>query len=106
MEPKIPGIVILRNIVSIDEQIKLVDIVKRRGGLKSNDDNWNFLNIRGRHFCSIRKYPQEDSEFLLACCNKFKTETEQLDKTLIWPDVTHLLTLWYPDTKGMGWHVD
>ena len=100
------GIVIIRNILSIEDQIKLIDIVERKGGLKDKDDKWNFFDKRGRCFSSLCNYPSEDSKFILDLCAKFKSQAENLDKTLIWKDVTHLLTLWYPDENGMGWHVD
>lgn len=102
----IPGIVIIRNILSIEDQIKLIDIVKRKGGLKDTDDKWNFFGKRGRCFSSLHNYPLEDFKFILDCCAKFKIQAENLDKTLIWKDVTHVLTLFYPDENGMGWHVD
>ena len=100
------GIVIIRNILTLDEQIKLIEIIKRKDNLMSNDGKWNFFGIRGRNFCGLSKYPTEDAIFLQECAQKFKMETEKRDQTLIWTDVTHLLTLWYPNVKGIGWHKD
>lgn len=103
---KIQGIVIIRNILTLEEQFKLIDIIKRKGNLHDTDGKWNFFGIRGRNFCNISKYPEEDSIFLKQCALKFKIEVEKLDETLVWADVTHMLTLWYPNTKGIGFHKD
>ena len=103
---KIPGVVIIRNILTEEEQLKLIDIVKRKGSLKDDEGNWNFFGIRGRCFYNINDYPIHDIEFLKFCSNKFKTEAEEMDETLIWSDFTHLLSLWYPNNKGMKWHKD
>lgn len=104
MEDK--GVVIVRNILTLEEQLRLIDIVQRKGNLKDADNMWNFFGIRGRHFCNITKYTKEDTEFLIFCTQKFKNIVEKLDISLVWPPVTHMLTMWYPDTKGMGWHRD
>ena len=105
-EEKDAGVVIVRNILSLEDQLKLIDIIERKGNLKDKDDKWNFLGFRGRCFSNISKYPDEDAAFLKSCCVKFKEIVEKLDSTLVWLPVTHMLTLWYPDTKGMGWHRD
>jgi len=96
----------LRQILNIEEQLKLIDIVQRKGGLKDNEGNWNFLSIRGRHFSNIDDYPDEDAAFLSECTKRFKEKTEEIDATLAWPPVTHVLSLFYPDTRGIGWHKD
>lgn len=105
-----PGIVIYRNILSLEEQIKFIDIIKRKGGLTTTDTTgstkWNFFGKRGRCFNRLSNYPPEDAEFLKTCFVKFKHEIEAIDSTLIFPDVTHILTLWYPDSFGMKWHTD
>jgi hypothetical protein len=105
-DTKVPGIVVLRKILTLDEQLKLIDIVERKGGLKDSKGDWNFLNKRGRHFCGITKYPDDDCKLLQEYAKRFKDRAEELDSSLIWPDVTHLLTLWYPDSGGMSWHYD
>src|SRR5271156_2660931 len=94
----VQGIVILRGILSLDEQLKLLDIVEKKGGLKNDDGEFNFLK-RGRHFCGLTKYSDDDAKFLFECCKKFKKRAEEADSTLVWPDVTHVLTYCYPDTK-------
>jgi alkylated DNA repair dioxygenase AlkB len=106
MEEKVKGIVILRNILSIGEQLRLIDIVEKKDNLKDENDNWNFLGKRGRNFCNIKKYSEDDYVFLKKCVDRFKQETEKLDDSLVWNDVTHVLTLWYPNTQGISWHRD
>src|SRR5579872_751608 len=101
----VQGIVILRGILSLDEQLKLIDIAKRKGGLQNEDGTFNFYG-RGRHFCGITKYPDDDAKFLGECCKRFKLKAESADPLLIWPTVTHVLTYYYPETKGLPWHVD
>lgn len=100
------GIVILRGILSLNEQLHFLDIAERKGGLKNDEGQWNFLGNRGRHFCGLNKYLDDDHKFLKECTNRFKEYAEAIDDSLIWKDVTHLLTLLYPDTKGIAWHVD
>lgn len=105
MEPnaeKIPGIVIVRNILSVDEQLKLINIIEDAGGLKDIDGNWNFFGHRGRRFSNLNKY----DEFVKSYMEKIKDTVEEMDSTLIWAPFTHMLTLWYPTEKGIGWHVD
>ena len=102
----VPGIVIIRNILTLDEQLKLIDIVKRKVNHMTNEGKWNFFGMLGRNFCGLTKYLTEDVIFLQECAQRFKMEAEKLDKTLVWADVTHMLSLWYPNTKGIGWHKD
>lgn len=106
MEDRTEGIVILRKILTLDEQLKLIDMVERTGGLIDLDSKWNFFGKRGRYFSSLKKYSESDYKFLTEICSRFKTRAETVDSTVTWAPVTHLLTLWYPDTNGMGWHVD
>jgi alkylated DNA repair dioxygenase AlkB len=106
-----PGIVIVKNILTLEEQLKLIEIVERNGGLKDENSNWNFKNhvgisLRGRKFQRLSNYPSEDAEFLLKISENFKAIVEEADQTLIFKPVTHLLTLWYPNAKGGGWHKD
>src|SRR5579872_6617286 len=100
------GIVIVRNIISEEEQLKLIDIVNRKGELHKDNGEWNFFGMRGRHFCNIDDYPPDDMQYIKALTTRFKTCVESVDDSLAFPQVTHLLTLLYPDTKGMGWHTD
>ena len=100
------GIVVCRNILTLDEQLRLIDIVERKAGLKDSNQQWNFLNKRGRYFGSLVAYPEADFIFLSECSEKFKTVVEQIDPTLVWPPTTHMLTWWYPTSNGMGWHSD
>src|SRR5438552_3783520 len=37
---------------------------------------------------------------------RFQQLVESTDHTLIFPSITHILTLWYPDENGIKWHVD
>lgn len=106
MEEQIAGIKIIRRIISLDEQLRLIDVAERNCCLKDADSKWNFFGKRGRYFSSLKKYAEADYVFLLELCARFKTRVEELDPTLCWTLPTHLLTLWYPDTAGMGWHVD
>lgn len=100
------GIVIHRGILSLDEQLTLIDIVERKSGLKDSKDEWNFLGMRGRNFCGIDKYSEEDQKILKNFTKRFKDRTEEKDSTLVWSDVTHMLTLFYPESKGIHWHRD
>lgn len=105
------GIVVVKNILSLDEQLKLIDIVERHGNLKDENGNWNFKNnkgksLRGREFERLTNYPNEDAKFLLEISEKFKIIVESADDTLTFKKVTHMLTLLYPTQRGGGWHVD
>lgn len=108
MEPKpeitnnVPGIVIVRNIISVTDQLKLIDIIEDAGGLKDINGDYNFFKLRGRRFSNLNKY----DEFLMNVMQKIKTIVEEIDKTLVWAPFTHMLTLYYPDAKGIGFHVD
>lgn len=96
------GIVIIRNVLSLDEQLKFIDIVEEKGGLKDSDNQWNFFGHRGRHFSNLNKY----DPFIKSCIERIKIQTENLDHTLIWKPHTHMLTLLYPNERGLGWHID
>src|SRR5436853_5353612 len=98
----VPGIVIVRDILSKDEQLQLINIIHDADGFKDINGNWNFFGRRGRRFNNLDKY----DEFVKLCMQRIKQTVEELDSTLIWPPFTHMLTLWYPDSKGIAWHVD
>lgn len=106
MDENISGIVIIRKFLTLEEQLRLIDIVEKTGGIIDANGKWNFFNKRGRHFSSLKKYADDDQKFLMDMCTRFKTYVEAMDSTLTWDPVTHILTLWYPDAHGMGWHVD
>ena len=97
------GIVVCRNILSREDQLKWIDIVEKKGGLKK-DGQWNFFGKRGRHFDRLSNY--EDVDYLKDCFLKFKTQVEEIDSSLAFIDITHILTLWYPNKQGIGWHTD
>ena len=102
------GILVIRQVLSLEEQLRLIDIVERNGELNDNNGDWNFKNhlnvgIRGRSFKRINAYLDEDAKFLQECTERFKNITEQIDETLKFPPVTHMLTLWYPSAQGGGW---
>ena len=89
----------------------LIDLIERNGGLKDDNGLWNFKSgrnvpLRGRKFQRITNYSVNDAEFLLDIVKKFKVIVEEVDPSLTFDQVTHMLTLWYPDEKGMGWHKD
>lgn len=98
----VSGIVIVRNILSISDQLKLINIIEEAGGLKNSDGKFNFFGLRGRRFNNLNKY----DEFVTLCMQKIKVIIEEIDKTLVWAPFTHMLTLYYPDAKGIGSHVD
>jgi alkylated DNA repair dioxygenase AlkB len=102
MENPVPGIVIYRNILSVNDQLKLIEIIVECGGLKDENDNWNFFGYRGRRFSNLNKY----DEYVNECMKKIKTIIESVDDSLGWKPFTHMLTLWYPKDRGVGWHVD
>jgi len=102
IETPITGIVVYRNILSIDEQLQLITIIEETGCLKDSDDNWNYFGMRGRHFSNLNKYDQ----FVRFCAEKIKAVIETIDDSLVWTPFTHMLTLYYPSSKGMGWHSD
>jgi len=106
VENPFPGVVIVRGALNLDQQLQVIDIVKRNSKLKTDSGEWNFLGFRGRHFSGIARYPGEDATTLNKHCVHFKNVTEGIDKSLTFAPVTHMLTLWYPDSKGMGWHRD
>jgi alkylated DNA repair dioxygenase AlkB len=98
----VPGIVIYRNILSTEDQLKLINIVETSGDLKDENNKWNFLGYRGRRFSNLDKY----DDYVKECMQKIKTKVEEIDESLVWKPFTHMLTLWYPSDKGVGWHVD
>lgn len=105
------GIVVIKNILSLDEQLMVIDIIERNGKLKDENGNWNFKNhkgepLRGREHRRLTYYPQNDAIFLLDISKRFKDIAESIDETLSFSSVTHMLTLWYPTAKGGGWHKD
>ena len=104
--PHVPGVALLRQALTAEEQKNVMDIVWRKGGLKDVDGNWNFIAGRGRHFCGLDKYQAQDRNYLCTIAHKMKVLAESTDTTLKFAPVTHLLTLAYPDTNGLGWHVD
>ena len=107
IENPVPGIVICRGILSLDEQLKWINIIQRKGGLTNAETGeWNFFGKRGRHFDRLTNYPDNDVKFLKSHFVGFKNSVENADQTLTFPDITHILTLWYPNTSGIGWHVD
>lgn len=106
-----PGIVIYRNALSVEDQLKFINIVQRKGGLdninaETGQLEWNFFGKRGRCFDRILNYPDDDRQFITDCFLKFKHDVEAVDPSLCYLDVTHILTLWYPNQHGIGWHVD
>jgi hypothetical protein len=100
------GIVLIRNAVNLEEQLKIIDIVERKGDLKDINGMWNFMGRRGRHFCNLNKYEMEDREFLTNIFNEVRDTTMKIDSTIPFTVTTHLLSLWYPSKAGIGWHVD
>ncbi len=100
------GIVICKQILNFEDQLKFIDLVHRKGGLKTDTNEWNFFGKRGRCFERLSKYPADDQKFLNDCFQKFKEIVETADKTLVFPSVTHILTLYYPGSVGIGWHID
>lgn len=76
----VPGIVIVRNIISVTDQLKLIDIIENAGGLKDINGDYNFFKLRGRRFSNLNKY----DEFLMNVMQKIKTIVEEIDKTLVW----------------------
>lgn len=102
-----PGIVICRGILNDHEQETFIQIVQNKGGLKSTDEKtWNFFGIRGRHFDRLSNYPVEYIGILNEFFDRFKSVVEETDITLKFKPITHILTLWYPNGNGIGWHKD
>jgi len=102
-DAKVPGVVLLRQLFSLQEQLELIQLVQEKGGLHGKDGGPNFYQL-GRSFCNIAKY--SDCKLMQACFKRFKDAAEAKDKTIKWPDVTHVLTYRYPGKKGMPWHKD
>ena len=96
------GIVIVRNIISVEDQLKLIQIVEDTGGLVDENGIWNFRGLRGRNFKNLNFY----NNFVKSTMKRIKAEIENMDSTLIWSDFTHMLTLYYPTTRGIDWHKD
>ena len=101
-----PGVVLIRHILDDSEQLRIVEIVKRHGGLRNEENTWNFFGKRGRTFDALSNYPPDDEAFLRACFDKMKLEVSKANGEIPAADTTHVLTWWYPDQKGMGWHTD
>jgi alkylated DNA repair dioxygenase AlkB len=102
-----PGIVVLRKVLSNEEQERIVDLVKRHGGLRNKEtDEWNFFGRRGRSFDSLSNYESQDEAFLRECFQKMSDQAQQANAEIPKTGVSHVLTWWYPDEKGMGWHTD
>lgn len=101
-----PGVVLIRQLLDDAEQRRIIDIVERHGGLQTEEKTWNFFNKRGRTFDALSNYPPDDEAFLRNCFEKMKHETSKTDGKIPEAGTTHILTWWYPDQKGMGWHTD
>ena len=99
------GVIVIRNLLSIQEQLAIIDIVKRKGGLMK-DNEWNFFKIRGRTFDALHNYPKKDEDFLRLCFKRMRKLVEEADAEIPITTSTHMLTWWYPSTKGMGYHQD
>jgi alkylated DNA repair dioxygenase AlkB len=100
-----PGIVLIRRLLDDGEQRRIIDIVKRHGGLQT-ENAWNFFGQRGRTFDVLSNYPPEDETFLRSCFEKMKHQTHLANGEIPDTGTTHILTWWYPNHKGMGWHSD
>ena len=101
-----PGIVIIRKALSNADQLRVIDVVERHGGLKTQEGKWNFFGIRGRTFDALTEYPAEDDTFLRGCFQRISNAAEAANAEIPITGVTHMLTWWYPTAKGMGWHKD
>lgn len=105
------GIVIIRKFLSLEEQLFLIDIIEKNGNFKDENGDWNFKNhlnkpLRGREYRRLSNYPTSDAKYLSEMTIKMKHITESIDDTLTFGPVTHMLSLWYPEKRGGGWHQD
>ncbi len=98
-----PGIVVIRQLLSKDEQDKIIDFITKQGGLKSADGEWNFFGKRGRRFDRLVG-PYNEVKDVIDRAQKIIQGDERYQ--IPYQEANHMLTLWYPDKGGMGWHVD
>lgn len=95
------GIVLIRNAISPEIQIKLakmsIDL--------TNSDKFKFsVKSRDRIYDAMTEYPEH--EFLLGLCSDFLAKAHAVDSTIIQSIPTHLLFLKYKEKNGMGYHRD
>ena len=102
------GIVIIRGALTLDEQLRVIDVSERNCRFKDAEGNWNFFGKRGREFMHLDKYTDKDGDsvFLKTCFERFKHIAVEADRSLDWASATHLLTFWYPSKQGIKWHID
>jgi alkylated DNA repair dioxygenase AlkB len=102
------GIVLLKKFLSIEEQNALIrDILNPMTEKRlfwDENGELNFFGRRGRHYCNIDDY--ENKIVIQNLCQSVMKEVLFIDSTIPGFEVTHLLTLYYPTTKGINWHSD
>ena len=107
---KCDGIVIIENFLSIAQQKKIVDSLINpmidEGLLHDTDGNPNCTKTRGRHYCNLNDFEENVKNFLINICKNVINNVRSVDKTIPESNVTHLLTLCYETTRGMGFHRD
>jgi hypothetical protein len=101
------GLVVVRNALSLDEQLRLAECatelgLAQSGGFFDADGMPNSRPYRGRVFSSIRDWPDVASEW----CNRALDEGIAVEPTLPPMDATHVLLLAYMSGEGVGWHRD
>lgn len=104
------GVVVIRNTLSLEDQLRIINIIQQKGGLKrekeDGEEEWNFFKQRGRHFCNLNEYDKEDKQFFLEYIEKIQSVMTTLETGIPIDYVTHLLTWYYPKSKGINWHMD
>lgn len=117
-----PGLVVLRNALSIDSQLIIAEKIFEYGHMNRKWWEWTRVNKkdvcllnnhrqgRGRIYDALRNFPGEETggeEILRGVCKDSVSVACQLDNAM--PDLespTHLLVLYYTSARKLGWHRD
>lgn len=122
-----PGLVIMKNALSMESQLLLAENIFEYGHRRRKWWEWtrvdkrdmfllnNYRQGRGRIYDALSSYPgggqgkDENSSLLRRVCEDSVALARQLDgamPALASPGSTHLLTLYYTSARKLGWHRD
>lgn len=104
------GIVVIRNCLTMETQNEIIKrIIKpmvNSNMLHDQEGKPNFSTTRGRHYCNIDDYGEDNKQYLKEVCDITMANVRSIDQTIPESDVSHLLTLCYVTQRGIGWHSD
>lgn len=102
----VDGVVVIKNCLSIQDQQRLATIVVNYGNLIDADGVPNFSRYRGRNYSNMDVYGNDDKQYMKRVCESVVKDVHSVDPSIPGCDPTHLLSLYYVDKRGIGWHAD